>query len=661
MSKLKWGIIGTGAIAHKFARSLKESRTGELVAVGSRSKETADKFGAEFGISKCYPSYDDLLADPEVQAVYVSTPHPMHIEWAIKTADAGKHVLCEKPLTLNAAEAMAVIEAAKRNDVFLMEAFMYRCHPQIAKAAELVRDKAIGDVKMIQAAFGFHAGFNPEGRLLKNELGGGGILDVGCYAVSMARLIAGAALGKDFAEPIEVKALGHIGETRVDDYTTALLRFPGDIIAQVSTSVQLGIENSVRIFGTGGSIFIPTPWLPGETATVHVQRHGQEPEELHFKLEENSYALEADIMAENIEKRQAPWPAMSWNDTLGNMRTLDAWRASIGMIYDVERPDAFFPTADRRPLQVRPDNNMQYGKLEGLDKPVSRLVMGVMIGGAHFPLPFASIMFDDFVENGGNCFDTAYVYGIADAILGQWIKNRGIRDHVVVLAKGAHTPFCTPEDLTSQLYETLDRMQTDYVDIYMMHRDNPDIPVGEFIDVLNEHKNAGRMRAFGGSNWTLDRIEAANAYAKSKGLSGFSAISNNFSLAEMINAPWAGCLAASDPESRKWFEQAQMPLMAWSSIARGFFVRGNPDDTSDPGLVDCWYSEDNFRRLERAKELGAKYGVPAVVIALAYVLRQPFPTFALIGPAQISETHTSLKALDIELTPDELKWLNLEA
>lgn len=104
-----------------------------------------------------------------------------------------------------------------------------------------------------------------------------------------------------------------------------------------------------------------------------------------------------------------------------------------------------------------------------------------------------------------------------------------------------------------------------------------------------------------------------------------------------------------------------MPLMAWSSIARGFFVRGNPEDTSDPSMVDCWYSEDNFRRLERAKELGAKYSVPAVVITLAYVLRQPFPTFAPIGPAQISETHTSLKALDIELTQDELKWLNLEA
>jgi predicted dehydrogenase len=132
----------------------------------------------------------------------------MHAEWAIKTAEAGKHILCEKPLTLNYPQAMAVIEAAQRNDVFLMEAFMYRCHPQTAKLVELIKDRVIGDVRFIQASFSFHAGVNPESRLLNNALGGGGILDVGCYCTSMARLIAGAALGQRFAEPIEVGERG---------------------------------------------------------------------------------------------------------------------------------------------------------------------------------------------------------------------------------------------------------------------------------------------------------------------------------------------------------------------------------------------------------------------------------------------------------------------
>jgi aryl-alcohol dehydrogenase-like predicted oxidoreductase len=271
-------------------------------------------------------------------------------------------------------------------------------------------------------------------------------------------------------------------------------------------------------------------------------------------------------------------------------------------------------------------------------------------------------MYDEYFRNGGNCFDTAYIYGGGqmDRLLGQWIKNRGIRDQVVILCKGAHTPNCNPADLTSQLIESLERMQTDYADIYMMHRDNPDIPVGEFIDVLNEHQRAGRIRVFGGSNWSIERIGEANAYAQSKGLNSFAAISNNFSLARMIEAPWAGCMASSDKVSREWFEKTQTPLMSWSSLGKGFFVWGDRDKLSNEEIVRCWYSDDNFKRLDRTRELAAKKGVQPVQIALAWVLHQPFPTFALVGPGNLSELHTSIDALDIELTPEEVKWLDLE-
>jgi aryl-alcohol dehydrogenase-like predicted oxidoreductase len=232
---------------------------------------------------------------------------------------------------------------------------------------------------------------------------------------------------------------------------------------------------------------------------------------------------------------------------------------------------------------------------------------------------------------------------------------------VVILDKGAHTPFCNPRDLTLQLLESLERLQTDYIDLYMLHRDNPEIPVDEFIDVLNEHQRASRIRAFGVSNWLIERIEAASGYAKSRGLPGFSAVSNNFSLARMVDTVWPGSVSSSDPESRAWFTKTQMTLMAWSSQARGFFVRAHPNDRTDPELVRCWYSEENFLRLERTKELARKHGVLPVNIGLAYVLSQPFPTFALIGPRTLAETRTSLPALDVELSPDELRWLNLEA
>ena len=659
---LAWGILGTGTIAGIFAEGLAESRTGKLVAVGSRTLTGADAFGERWHIPHRHGSYEELLADEEVQIVYISTPHPLHAEWAIKAAEAGKHILCEKPLALNHAEAMAVIEAARRNDVFLMEAFMYRCHAQTTYLTELIRSGTLGDVRMIEATFSFATTFDPDDRLLNNALGGGGILDVGGYCVSMARLIAGAATGKPFVDPVQVSGAAHIGPiSRVDEYAVATLTFPGDIIAQLFCGVQLCAEDSVRIYGTKGSIVVSAPWLPvrnGVNSPMLLNRYGQKEQEVTVANTQNLYANEADTVASYIAQRQTPY--MSWDDTLGNMQTLDRWRAAIGLVYDAERPNAQVPTVHKRPLAVRPNTTMKYGRIPGVAKPVSRLVLGA---DNQETLPHASVMFDDFFEQGGNCIDTAYIYrdGACEKLLGQWIKNRGIREQIVLLDKGAHTPNCTPEKLTSQLLESLERLQTDYVDIYMLHRDNPEVPVGEFISVLNEHKAAGRVRAFGGSNWSLSRIEAANAWAKQHGMTGFVALSNNFSSARMVDPVWAGCLSASDAASRAWLTKTGMALFPWSSQARGFFTgRARPDDRSDPELVRCWYSDDNFLRLERANALAQKRGVLPINIALAYVLAQPFPTFPLIGPRTLSETRTSLPALSIELTPDEVRWLNLE-
>lgn len=664
--KLKWGIIGSGNIAKVLARALAESSTGELIAVGSRTQESADTFGDEFNVPRRYSSYDALLADPDVQAVYISTPHPMHAEWAVKAADAGKHILCEKPLTLDYPQAMAVFEAARRNNVFIMEAFMYRCHPQTARLIELIKEGAIGKVGIIQCAFSFNAGFNLDGRLLNSNLGGGGILDVGCYCTSMSRLIAGAALGKDYEEPIGVKAFGLVGkESHVDEYTAALLKFPGDIIAQISTGVRINQDNSLRIYGSDGSITVPLPWFPGRNAVpskIILDRAGKETEEIIIEVPADLYTLEVDTVANAVQSGKLTSSAMSWGDTLANMQTLDRWREEIGLFYPIERSDAVFPSIDNKPLCVRDGSRMKYGEIAGVGKPVSRMVMGVMLTGAQMYMPHISMLFDEFFACGGNCFDTAHIYagGLSEQALGKWIQNRGIRKQVVVLDKGAHTPNCNPEDLTKQLMESLDRLGSDYIDLYLMHRDNTDIPVGEFVDVLNEHKNAGRIRAFGGSNWTIARVEAANEYAKSKGLTGFSAMSNNFSLARMVEPVWGGCIASSDPESRAWFQKSKMPLMAWSSLARGFFVNGDPKNLSDDNMVQSWYSDDNFKRQERIKKMSAERGISIMSIAMAYVLCQPMELYALFGPATIDEMRISLQALDITLSPEDMKWLNLE-
>lgn len=663
MSKsLNWGIIGTGSIAKVFARGLKKSKTGKLIAVDSRFQESADTFGKEFNVTKRYGCYEELLSDQDVQAVYIAIPHSFHAEWAIQSAKAGKHILCEKPIGINHAEAMAIIEAASENDVFLMEAFAYRCHPQTAKLIELIKRKIIGKVKVIQATFSFCAGFDSQSRLFANNLGGGGILDVGCYCTSMARLIAGIANGKNFEEPIEVKGVSYIGEkSRVDEYAIASLKFPGGIIAEISAGVAVDQENVVRIFGEEGSITVLNPWIPSRESglTKILVNQKEAVQEIGIETKEWLYAIEADTVAKNIKARQAPSPAMTWEDTLGNMKTLDLWRSSFGFVYDSEKPKAQILPVSRRPLTVR-NNKMKYGQIPGVRKPVSRLVMGV---DNQETIAHASVMFDDFFERGGNCFDTAWIYGQGNCekLLGQWIKNRKIREKVVIVGKGAHTPFCNPKDLTKQLIESLDRLQTDYVDVYLLHRDNPEIPAAEFIDVLNIHQKAGLIHAFGGSNWSLKRVEEADQYARSKGLTGFSALSNNFSLAQMIQPPWEGCVSSSDKLSRDWFTQTQIVLMAWSSQARRFFAgRAHPNNLSDKELVRCWYSTDNFERLNRANELAERLNCLSINIALAYVLCQPFPTFTLIGPRTLSETRTSFLGLDIELTSSDILWLNLE-
>ncbi len=218
---LNWGVIGAGGIAKVFCNGMRFSKTGQIAAVASRSEERADRLATAFSIPKQYNDYESLLADDEIDAVYICNIHPVHAEWVIKAAKAGKHILVEKPIGMNHLEAAAMIKAARENDVFLMEAFMYRCHPQTLKLAALVRDGTIGQVKMIRAVFSYNAGYDPTSRAYANELGGGGILDVGCYPASMTRLIAGAASGEPFLDPVHVKGCAKIGPTGVDHYAAA--------------------------------------------------------------------------------------------------------------------------------------------------------------------------------------------------------------------------------------------------------------------------------------------------------------------------------------------------------------------------------------------------------------------------------------------------------
>lgn len=656
-TSLNWGILGTGRIARAFAEALTHADNARLVAVASRGAPSAHPV---FGTARLYQGYESLLAAPEVQVVYIATPHPTHAEWSIKAAEAGKHILCEKPIGMNAAEASAIIDAARAHDVFLMEAFMYRSHPQTARLVDLVKSGRIGEIHLIQAAFGFRKEFDPAARHYANDLGGGGILDAGCYCVSMARLIAGVIAGTNVADPLAVHGAGKLGPTGCDDYAVATLEFEGGLIAQLSTSVAFPQENVVKLFGTHGRIEVASPWfcsgVQGGRSTIRIVNTDGSHEEIAIETDRWLYAIEAEQVASRISEREAAWPLPNWADTMGNMRTLDNWRRAIGLEYNIEKFGRPLPLSGR-PLARRADAEMPQGRAPGLAKPISRLALGCM---GFSTLPDASIMYDAFVEAGGTVFDTAHRYqnGRADMLLGQWLQQRGIRDSVTIIGKGGHTPNCNPQALTRELHESLERLQTDHLDIYFLHRDNPDIPVGEFVDALDEHRSAGRLRVFGGSNWTIARMEAANAYAAKNSKQGFTLLSNHFSLADMLEPMWADCIASSDDASVDWLRRTGTPLFAWSSQARGFFTdRAGPDKRQDAAMVRTWYTDVNFARRDRAAQLAREQGTSMLNIALAYVLAQDFPVFPIIGPLTLDELRGSLGALRVKLTPERARWL----
>jgi aryl-alcohol dehydrogenase-like predicted oxidoreductase len=319
---------------------------------------------------------------------------------------------------------------------------------------------------------------------------------------------------------------------------------------------------------------------------------------------------------------------------------------------------------------------MRYGTVPGIDKRISRLVQGtVMINTEERDRSFA--LLDGVFAQGCTTFDTAHGYGNGEAerALGDWIASRGVRDQVVVITKGAHhnkdRQRVTPFDITSDLHDSLVRLKTDFVDLYLLHRDDTSVPVADIVEVLNAHHRSGRIGAFGGSNWTVARIQEANAYAKANGLVPFVVSSPNFSLAVQIRSPWDNCVTVSGPAAkteRDWYALAKMPLFTWSSLAGGFFSgRFRRDNLSeftgylDRLCVEVYCVEDNFRRLDRVQAIAEERGSTIPQIATAYVMSQPLNIFAIVGCQSGAEFAVNVEALDLELTPAELAWLDLRS
>lgn len=660
---LRWGIIGPGAIAKDFRRGVLDSQYGRLEAIGTRNPGK-ESLRTDFPEARIIDGYQALLDDPDIDAVYIATPHTGHAEWAIKAAEAGKHALIEKPIALSAFEADAIFHATKKAGTFAGEAFMYRLHPQTQKLWELINSGVIGEVRFIEASFGFQMPrYIPDHRLFDSAFGGGGILDVGGYPASMARLVAGAAAGKPFLDPVKVMGTATLNPGGTDNVATASLQFDNGITAQISCAVMVNLANTARIYGSEGTIEVPSFWFAngdrsGGQGKIDIIRKDGSRETVVAGQSKHLYAYEADAAAEAIfaGRQEFAAPGMTWADSLGNARVLDKWRADAGIEFIVEKPSHRVLTLAGRKLSA--GTTIPKREIPGLGKQAS----AVALGFEDFRT-FASgaILLDAFFERGGNLFDTGFIYagGFTETLFGQWHTSRGTREQSVLIAKGAHTPLCYPDVIAKQLDVSLDRLQTDYVDVYFMHRDNPDVPVGEFVDAMDAEVRKGRIRGlFGGSNWSKERFDEAIAYADRTGKQRPGALSNNFALAEMLKPLWAGCVTASTPDFRQWLIERQIPNFSWSSQARGFFTdRAGRDKTDNRELVETWYNEQNFGRRDRAVGLARELGKSPIHIALAYVLAQPFPSIPLIGPRTLHELDDSLQAFDVKLTPEQVKWL----
>ncbi|MHC4741596.1 MAG: aldo/keto reductase [Planctomycetota bacterium] len=286
-------------------------------------------------------------------------------------------------------------------------------------------------------------------------------------------------------------------------------------------------------------------------------------------------------------------------------------------------------------------------------------------------------LLDSITQMGCYAFDTAHAYGdgASEKVVGEWMEARGNRSEIIVIDKGAHPiggkSRVNPECIKQDFAESLSRLKTDYIDLYLLHRDDPAVAVGPLVEVLNDLKDEGKITLFGASNWNHKRLEEANEYAEKNGLSTFSVASSQYSLAVQYDYPYPGTLSIkspSDDSERQWYEQTRFPLLPWSSLARGFFsgkfTRDNLGDFTDvQSLISirCYAGEDNFLRLDRARQLSDKKGVTVPQIALAYVFQQGLNCFAITGASSANEFRDNVEALEISLTKEELSWLDLKS
>lgn len=336
-SSIRWGMLGTGNIARQFAAGVAKARRSQISAVASRSIESARAFAAAHNIPGTFGDYQSLLTSPAIDAVYIALPNTLHHEWTIRALEAGKHVLCEKPLAANARQAREMFDAAQNSGKTLVEAFMYRAHPLTHAVTHAVRSGAIGQLKLIRSSFCYRTTRIAGNIRFDPAMSGGALMDIGCYCISFSRLLAGA-------DPISIHCHATLHPSGVDELAVGHLTFPGGILASFTCGMTVQADNTAFVCGNEGWIETPVPWKPpprGAAWTIargtpprqdspKAQNAPTPPRELHHvDAEQELYAIEADDFAVTLLDGKPPM--MTPAESIGTMEVLDEMRRQIGV------------------------------------------------------------------------------------------------------------------------------------------------------------------------------------------------------------------------------------------------------------------------------------------------------------------------------------------
>jgi predicted dehydrogenase len=362
---IRWGILGTGNIAGQFARGLHDSPGAELIAVGSRSLGTARQFGRQFDVAHCHGSYADLVHDPDVDVVYVSTPHSLHRDNTLTALEAGKAVLCEKPLALNAAQATEMIALAREKQLFLMEGMWTRFLPPFVHLRQLLAEEKVGDVRLVSADLGFDSAFDPHSRLFDPALGGGALLDVGVYPISLATMILGA--------PDSISGEADICSTGVDEHAAIALRYPGGQLASLYASLRTRTPQQALIVGTRGSVHIHSHWWKGGAMEITV---GQHVHHVQLAIEGDGYQYEANEVVRCLRAGKLESDVMPLRQSMIALQIMDELRSLWGLKYPAESRaladcDTLVSTAKAAGLRPTPQSYSQ-GRLRQKSRPRRR-------------------------------------------------------------------------------------------------------------------------------------------------------------------------------------------------------------------------------------------------------------------------------------------------